>query len=89
MIWVTRLRGQSIVLNADLIESVESTPDTVITMIDGRKYMVEEPPDLVVERVVQYRTALLHGRPAERTGDTPPAPPRASLHLIDDKRRND
>lgn len=89
MIWVTRLRGQSIVLNADLIESIESTPDTVITMIDGRKYMVEEPPDVVVERVVQYRTALLHGRPTERSAGTPPDPPRASLHLIDDKRRND
>ncbi len=89
MIWVTRLRGQSIVLNADLIESVESTPDTVITMIDGRKYMVEESPELVVERVVQYRAALLHARPAERSVGTPPGPPRASLHLIDDKRRND
>ena len=88
MIWVTRLRGQAIVVNADLIETIESTPDTVITMIDGRKYMVEETPDLVVERVVQYRTALLHGRTAERANPATPAA-RASLHLIDDKRRND
>jgi flagellar protein FlbD len=88
MIWVTRLRGQAIVLNADLIETIEATPDTVVTMIDGRKYMVEEPPDRVVELVVQYRTALLHGRAPERTG-TAGLPPRASLHLIDEKRRND
>jgi flagellar protein FlbD len=88
MIWVTRLRGQAIVLNADLIETIESTPDTVITMIDGRKYMVEEHPDRVVELVVQYRTGLLHGRAPERTGAAGSSV-RASLHLIDEKRRND
>jgi len=84
MIWVTRLRGQAVVINADLIECVEHTPDTVITMIDGRKYMVEESPDEIVTRTVQYRSAVLHGVAPERASRTD-----ASIHLLDEKRRND
>lgn len=89
MIWVTRLRGHSLVINADLIECVEHTPDTVITMIDGRKYMVEESPDDIVARTVQYRSAVLHGGdPVDRTG-RPLQQAEASVHLLDEKRRND
>ncbi len=91
MIWVTRLRGQTLVINADLIESIEHTPDTVITMIDGRKYMVEESPDEVIGRTMQYRSAVLHGGQVERPGRTPEATPAtdASIHLLAEKRRND
>ena len=91
MIWVTRLRGQALVINADLIECIEHTPDTVITMIDGRKYMVEESPDEIVARTARYRGAVLHGGPIERPGR--PAEPTpstdASIHLLAEKRRND
>jgi flagellar protein FlbD len=55
MIKVTRLNGDEIVVNADLIEFVESTPDTLITLTTGKKLMVQEPVDMVVERSVQYR----------------------------------
>lgn len=91
MIWVTRLRGQALVINADLIECVEHTPDTVITMIDGRKYMVEEAPDEIVARTVQYRTAVLHGASTEQLGRTeaPVHLTEASIHLLAEKRRND
>jgi flagellar protein FlbD len=91
MIWVTRLRGQTLIINADLIESVEHTPDTVVTMIDGRKYMVEETPDQIVTRVVEYRSAVLQGVATElpSRADAPPLLAQASIHLLDDKRRTD
>lgn len=91
MIWVTRLSGQALVINADLIECIEHTPDTVITMIDGRKYMVAEPPDEIVGRTVRYRSAILHGGAVEpRTRDDEASPTGdASIHLLAEKRRND
>lgn len=91
MIWVTRLRGQTVIINADLIECVEHTPDTVITMIDGRKYMVEETPDEIIARTMQYRTSVLRGIGPDDGGrtDTPLQLAEASIHHLDEKRRND
>lgn len=59
MISVTRLNGSEIVVNADLIETVEATPDTVITLVDGKKYVVAQTTDDVVERIRQFRAAIL------------------------------
>ena len=91
MIWVTRLSGQALVINADLIECLEHTPDTVITMIDGRKYMVAESPEEIVSRTIRYRSAVLHGGTLERPGhaDDAAATNDASIHLLAEKRRND
>ena len=91
MIWVTRLRGQALVINADLIECIEHTPDTVITMIDGRKYMVDETPDEIVARTVQYRAAVLQSVAPDRPTRAGVATQHgdASIHLLDEKRRND
>jgi flagellar protein FlbD len=58
MIKLTRLSHQEIVLNADLIESVEATPDTVITLTTGQKLRVQEAADEVIERVIQFRRAI-------------------------------
>ena len=55
MIHVTKLNGTDMVLNADLIEFVESTPDTLISLTTGRKVMVKEGLDDIVERIVAYR----------------------------------
>jgi flagellar protein FlbD len=55
MIKVTKLNGSELVVNADLIEFVESTPDTLISLTTGRKIMVLEPLDDVIERAVDYR----------------------------------
>jgi len=54
LIEVTRLRGSKFVINADLIETVEATPDTVITLVNGHRYVVEEPVGQVVDLVVSY-----------------------------------
>ena len=62
MIRTTRLNDSEIVLNADLIEVIEATPDTVITLIDGTRFVVREDPDELVYRIQQYRAAVLSMR---------------------------
>jgi flagellar protein FlbD len=54
MIRVTRFNRSEVFLNATLIESVESTPDTVITLVTGKKYVVLEPVSEVLERVESF-----------------------------------
>jgi len=55
MIAVTRLNGKSYFINSDLVEFVESTPDTVITLITGKKIIVSESIDEIVDKIVKYR----------------------------------
>jgi flagellar protein FlbD len=62
VICVTRLNGTSVYLNAELIQSVEATPDTVITLTNGVKMVVRETPKQVVEEVVEYRREVNAGR---------------------------
>ena len=52
-----RRKGE-FVLNAEVIQTVEETPDTVITLVNGQKFVVDEPVDEVVRRVMKYRRAL-------------------------------
>ena len=56
MIEVTRLNGTQILVNADLIELVEETPDTVITFTTGRKIIVKESRQEVKNLVKSYRS---------------------------------
>ena len=58
MIKVTLFDSQEIVLNAELIESVEGTPDTVISLTNGKKVMVKETVDQVVDSIVAYKQLL-------------------------------
>ncbi|GBG56293.1 flagellar protein [Sporomusaceae bacterium FL31] len=59
MIKVTRLKcNDDFVLNAELIETIEETPDTVVTLTNGKKLIVEESMDELVRRVMDYRRAL-------------------------------
>jgi flagellar protein FlbD len=55
MIAVTRINGTRIYINADHIETVESTPDTVITLMNDRKLIVRENAEEVTERVIDYQ----------------------------------
>ena len=59
MIELTRLNGSLMVLNSDLIKTAESSPDTMLTLINGEKLIVREAPAEVVERVTEYRARLL------------------------------
>ena len=61
MITLTRLNGTQFVVNSDLIELLEASPDTVMTLTTGRKLVVVETVDQVIARVRQFRRALLTG----------------------------
>lgn len=55
MIHVARLDGSDLIVNADLIETIEETPDTVISLVNGKKYIVREHAAEVVRRIIAYR----------------------------------
>lgn len=59
MIKVTRLNGNPMVLNSDLIKTAEASPDTMLTLINGEKLIVRESCTEVTERVIAYRARLL------------------------------
>ena len=67
MIKLTRLNHAPLVLNSDLIEHMETTPDTVITLTTGQKLMVLESADDVIARVIEFRRAILSGLPGPLT----------------------
>ncbi len=63
MIKLTRFNSQTqkkgeFILNAEVIQMIEETPDTVITLMNDKKFIVEEPAEEVVRRVMKYRRAL-------------------------------
>ncbi len=62
MIAVTRLNSESILLNSDLIETVETTPDTVIRLTNGQKIVVLERAEEILERVTQFRQSIASPR---------------------------
>ena len=55
MIKVTRLNDSLLVLNADLIEFVESSPDTIVSLTTGKKIMVKESVDDIIARVAAFK----------------------------------
>lgn len=59
MIKVTTLDKRELVLNAELIERVESVPETVITLTNGKKVLVTQTVDEIIDRVVAYRQRTL------------------------------
>ena len=67
MIRLTRLNHSPIVLNSDLIEHIDVTPDTVVTLTTGQILRVRETADDVVERIVEFRRRVFG--PEVRTGD--------------------
>jgi flagellar protein FlbD len=60
MVRLTRLNHLPVVLNSDLIEHIEETPDTVLTLTTGQILRVRETADQVIERVVEFRRRI-HG----------------------------
>lgn len=59
MIELTRLNGNSMLLNSDLIKTAEASPDTMLTLINGEKLIVREELSEVLERILVYRARLL------------------------------
>lgn len=58
MIKLTRFQGKEFYLNSDLIEYIESNPDTVITLTTGKKIVIKEKPEEIVERIIQFRKEI-------------------------------
>ena len=58
MIRLTRLNHASLVVNSDLIEHVDNTPDTVICMTTGQKFVVLETPEAVIEKIRDFRRSI-------------------------------
>ncbi|MCD6239661.1 MAG: flagellar protein FlbD [Thermotoga sp.] len=58
MIELTRFNGKTFYLNAEKIEMVECTPDTVITLEDSKKFVVKESVEEVVNRIIQYKRMI-------------------------------
>jgi len=58
MIEVTRLDNSKVLLNVDIIQSLQATPDTVITFTTKEKLMVKEPLEEISERILEYQRAI-------------------------------
>jgi flagellar protein FlbD len=93
VIVLTRLNGAAFALNADLIERAEATPDTVVTLVDGKKYVVAEDVHEIVQRVRDFRARVIAGAHAleDAGGDgndcatdppTSPAPARRTARIV-------
>jgi flagellar protein FlbD len=61
MIQVTRINRNRFVLNSDLIEQIESTPDTVITLTNGQKLVVMDSEEEIVRKVIAFRRSVVAG----------------------------
>jgi len=59
MVILTKLNGSSVAVNAELIETVETTPDTIITLTTGKKILVKESVSTVIDHIIDYRRQTL------------------------------
>ena len=82
MIIVTKLNGARVAVNSDLIQRVEATPDTVVTLVDGTKMLVVEPVQTVIDLVRDFRASVLVAAEALRHH------PAADLRLVADDRKD-
>lgn len=65
MISVTRLNGRPVVVNADVIKTVEANPDTTITLLNGDRIIVSESPEEIVSLTIEYGRHLRTLRPPD------------------------
>jgi flagellar protein FlbD len=68
MIRLSRLNGVQFVLNAELVQEIEATPDTIITLTNGQKMMVRESVEAVQRAVIDYKRYILGG-PIPQAGE--------------------
>jgi len=71
MIALTRLNGSRFAVNSDLIERIDASPDTVITLVDGTKYLVAEPLDVVIEAIRAFRSSVVANAGADPVVSSP------------------
>jgi flagellar protein FlbD len=86
MITLTRLTGAQFALNPDLVERVDCTPDTVITLVDGTKYLVSETLQEVSDTILGYRASIIALAGAYTTADGADGPGTEATDLHDRRR---
>ena len=64
MIQLTKINHGQIIINSSLIETIEETPDTVITTTTGNKILVSESANEVIQKIIDYYRSI-YGRPPE------------------------
>ena len=92
VIVVTRLNGTQFAINPDLLQRIDTTPDTILTLVDGTKFIVKEPMEQVIDLITNYRATLvaraqdlqqrlgLHVAPDVVDDDDTPLAPPIQLH---------
>lgn len=68
LIAVTRLNGSKFFVNAELIRTVEGTPDTVITLISDERIIVRDNPQAVIAAIIDYQRSIRQARVMEKEG---------------------
>lgn len=58
MVILTKLNDQTFTVNSDLIETLEQTPDTVVVMTTGNKYVVKESPNEIIDKIVEFKRRI-------------------------------
>lgn len=58
MIAIKKLNGREIIINCDLIETIESLPDTTITTINGKKFITTDTVDEIIEKTINYKNKI-------------------------------
>ncbi len=58
MIYITKLNDEEVVVNCDLIEVIEETPNTIITLTTGKKIIAKESTKEIIEKIIRYKTHL-------------------------------
>jgi flagellar protein FlbD len=82
VIILTRLNGPEFALNPDLIERADITPDTVITLVDGTKYIIAEPLAELARRIRAFRASIIAEAQRIETIDAPEPTDPATVHPL-------
>ena len=75
MISVTCLDGRRVLVNNDQIETIEQTPDTIISFMSGHKLLVRDAPEELARRVIEYHRRIAADGASRPPGHDAPAPP--------------
>lgn len=61
MIFVTKMNNETVLLNNDLIETIEETPDTVVTLTTGKKLIIKESSEEILKKVIAFKLKINNG----------------------------
>jgi flagellar protein FlbD len=62
MIKLTGLNNEEFILNAEVIEKIETMPETLITLTNGKRYIVLESPELVIREIMDFKRKIFSGQ---------------------------